>query len=292
MEEAMHVRRCSAAQATHFVLCKGAKLRYLIELRRGACALRRAVASYGGKLELLLRLLSLIPYRLLSCAGLGFFAEVTLHPAVAAMVPAGHVWNVLVGTYSDRQKLVFQCFGQEIGAPCTYVKVGNERSEAQMQTEIAFLQKHRPYKRIALPKLLGSRLRGGDCPFNIMVTEEFGGEKVPPVLSPEIYALYAELASESCVRDGQLLVRSHGDFAPWNIRRQGERFMLFDWEFCGWRPRGYDLVHFLTIVGMNLEHKNFSDAYDAALHAAQEYEPALTLDKDAFRREFCELMQF
>lgn len=292
MEEAMCLHRCSAAQATHFVLCKGAKLRYLIELRRGAQPLRRAIASYGGKLDLLLCLLHVIPYRFLAKAGLGYFAEVQLHPAVAEMVPKGSAWNVLVGTYSDRQKLVFQCFGKDTAAPCTYVKVGNKRSETQMHTEIAFLQEPHRFNLISLPKLLGARRRGGDCPFNMMLTEEFGGEKVAAKLTPEIYALYRELSAETRTVNGQTFVRSHGDFAPWNIRRLGAQFILFDWEFCGWRPRGYDVVHFLTIIGMNLQGLSFSDAFDTALAQVRHYEPDISLDKEAFYREYAELMQF
>lgn len=292
MEEALVIRRSARASATHFVLCKGAKLRYLVELRRGARPLRRAVTSYGGKLGLLMRLLGHLPYCFMAYARLGFFAEVSLHPAVADMVPPGYAWNIIVGTYSNRQKLVLQCFAQDLNKPCRYVKVGNVHSEKQMQAEIAFLQHPPCYKLIALPKLLGAELRSYNCPFNMMVTEEFVGEKVPAVLTPEIYALYREIASETRIVDGSPMVRSHGDFAPWNIRRMGNRYMVFDWEFCGWRPRGYDLVHFLTIVGMNLEHKCFSDAFDAALLTVQTYEPEISPDKADFRREFCELMQF
>lgn len=292
IEEALRMRRCAASQATHFVLCKGHKLRYLIHLRGGAAPLQRAVASYGGKLGVLLRLLRAFPYTWFARAGLGFFADVSLHPAVVEMVPEGFAWNALIGTYSDRQKIVFQCFGGATSAPCVYVKVGNVRSEQQMQTEIAFLKQPHDYRLIELPKLSADRLRDASCPFNMMVTEEFSGAKVPPVLTPDIYALYRELSAETRVVGGETLVRSHGDFAPWNIRRMGERYMLFDWEFCGWRPRGYDLVHFLTIVGMNLEHRSFSDAYDAALRQAQVYEPDIRLDKEAFYREYAELMQF
>lgn len=292
MEEAMQLRRCPAARATHFVLCKGSKLRYLIELRRGHIPLRRAIASYGGKLGLLVRLLRFIPYRLLSKTGLGYFAEVQLHPAVEEMVPRGFTWNVLIGTYSNRQKLVFQCFGENLSAPSAYIKVGNSRSEVQMQTEISFLRAPHNFRLISLPKLLGARLRDEKCPFNIMVTEEFTGEKVAAKLTPEIYALYQELSAEPRIIEGREMVRSHGDFAPWNIRRQGKHFMLFDWEFCGWRPRGYDIVHFLTIIGMNLQGKNFSDAFDAALAQVQTYEPDIRLDKESFYREYAELMQF
>lgn len=292
LEEVFHLQRCPRRNATHFVLCKGAKLRFVIQLSAGIVPLQRAVASYGGKMQLLLRLLRCLPYRVCQVAKLGYFARVALHPSVAALVPQGNEWNALIGTYSDRQKVVFQCFNPTGSGPCVYIKVGNARSEEQMQTEIRFLQQPHHYRSMALPKLLNSAFRGGDCPFNMMVTEEFSGEKVPPMLTPEIYELYRELSSETKIVNQQVLVRSHGDFAPWNIRKQGERYILFDWEFCAWRPRGYDVVHYLTIVGMNLEHKTFSDAYDAALACVQTFEPDIRMDKQAFYQEYTKLMQF
>lgn len=292
LEEVFDLQRCQNDSATHFVLCKGEKLRFLIHLKSGLRPLHRAVMSYGGKMALLLRLLSFLPYQLLSWGGLGYFARVQLHPAVADTVPSGHEWNALIGTYSDRQKVVFQAFPPNNARHCIYIKVGNIHSEKQMQTEIAFLRQNHDYRLMTIPKLLGMKLRDKDCPFNIMVTEEFSGEKVAPKLTPEIYALYKELSQETQTVNQQLLVRSHGDFAPWNIRRQGTKHTVFDWEFCGWRPRGYDLVHFLTIVGMNLEHKDFSDAYDDAMSVVRTYEPDISMNKEAFYREFTELMQF
>lgn len=292
LEEVFDLQRCEKASATHFVLCKGAKLRFMIHRRAGIVPLQRAVTSYGGKMGLLLRLLKTLPYSLFAWCKLGYFAQVTLNSAVASHVPAGYEWNALIGTYGDRQKVVFQCFKANEKAPCLYIKVGNKHSEPQMQAEIRFLQHEYQFKRINVPKLLSFSFRGKDCPFNIMVTEEFTGEKVPPVLTPEIYELYKELSAETKTIDNQIMVRSHGDFAPWNIRKQGDRYMLFDWEFCGWRPQGYDLIHFLTIVNMNLKHMNFSDAYDEALATAQTYEPSLAMNKEAFFREYAELMQF
>lgn len=292
LEEVFDLQRCKRNSATHFVLCKGEKLRFLIRLRSGLRPLHRTVASYGGKMAFLLRLLKCLPYRILSWTGLGYFAQVQLHPAVADTFPSGYEWNALIGTYSSRQKVVFQAFLPRSSQPCLYIKVGNIRSEKQMQTEIAFLRQNRAYHLMRVPKLLDMKLRDESCPFNIMVTEEFSGEKVVPKLTPEIYALYQELSQETTTINQQILVRSHGDFAPWNIRKQGEKYMLFDWEFCGWRQRGYDVVHFLTIVGMNLEHKDFSEAYDDALAVVQTYEPDISMDKEAFYREFTELMQF
>lgn len=45
-----------------------------------------------------------------------------------------------------------------------------------------------------------------------------------------------------------VLTRSHGDFTKWNMRRNGDQLLLFDWEYS--RPNIpilYDFLHFLLI---------------------------------------------
>lgn len=37
---------------------------------------------------------------------------------------------------------------------------------------------------------------------------------------------------------------SHGDLAPWNLLVKDAQIMVHDWEFAGYRPLGWDLVHY------------------------------------------------
>jgi thiamine kinase-like enzyme len=39
-------------------------------------------------------------------------------------------------------------------------------------------------------------------------------------------------------------VPTHGDLAPWNLRRSPYGLALFDWEAAGWRPPGHDVDHY------------------------------------------------
>lgn len=45
---------------------------------------------------------------------------------------------------------------------------------------------------------------------------------------------------------------AHGDFHPGNILvRNGNTAAVIDWEFCGWKPAGYDLALLLGCLGMD-----------------------------------------
>lgn len=290
LEQALQCVPCSRKEATHFVLCKGGKMRYLISLRGGVAPLTRSLVAYGGKLALLMKLLRPLPYCLLSAAHLGFFARAALHPAIAAMVPEGHEWNMLVGTYWPKQKLVLQCFQR--GEPlCAFVKVGNAASAAEMHTEMDFLTAPHHFRLIALPEVLGMRRAEGDCPFDILVTREFLGDKVAPVLTEDIYRVYQELSADRREEKGQMLALSHGDFAPWNLRKQGGRYIVFDWESCAYRPVGHDAVHFLVAVYTNLHGMPLPAAVSRAVADIRTYDPVFSINEEAFAKAYLDIMQ-
>lgn len=290
LEQALQCEPCARCHATHFVLCKGGKMRYLISLQGGVAPLTRSLVAYGGKLALLMKLLRLLPYRLLTAAHMGYFAKVSLHPAIAAMVPERHEWNMLVGTYWPKQKLVLQCFRK--GEPhCVFVKVGNAASAAEMHTEMDFLAAPHHFRLIGLPEVLAMRRAEGDCPFDILVTREFRGAKVKPILTEDIYRMYQELSADRRTENGQTLALSHGDFAPWNIRKQGDRYIVFDWESCAFRPVGHDIVHFLTAVYTNLHGMVLADAVSRAVADIRAYEPDFTIDETAFTKAYLDIMQ-
>jgi len=54
---------------------------------------------------------------------------------------------------------------------------------------------------------------------------------------------------------------SHGDFAPWNLRRGQDELFAFDWEASSWEcPNVWDIAHFDTQVVTLLGHKScYSD---------------------------------
>lgn len=290
LEQALHCEPCTRRHATHFVLCKSGKIRYLISLQGGAERLTRSMVAYGGKLALLMKLLRLLPYRLLSAAHMGFFARAELHPAIQSVIPSAHEWNMLVGTYWPKQKLVLQCFRK--GEPlCAFVKIGNAASAVEMHTEMDFLERPHHFRLIELPEVLAMRRASENCPFDLLVSREFRGGKVEPVLTEDIYRVYQELSSDRRVENGQTLTLSHGDFAPWNIRKHGERYIVFDWESCAYRPVGHDAVHFLTAVYTNLHGLPLPGAISRAVADIRGFDPDFSIDESAFAKAYLKIMQ-
>lgn len=51
--------------------------------------------------------------------------------------------------------------------------------------------------------------------------------------------------------------RRHGDFTPWNLVCQGDRMMLFDWEYSlAESPAGWDFFHFISQTALHLRKAN------------------------------------
>ena len=187
---------------------------------------------------------------------------------------------MIVGTYDEKQKIVLQCFNASENAD--FIKIGNAATEKEMNTEISFLRQKRVYSTFDIPQLLGSISRADGATFNIQITKEFIGSKVEPALTQETVDIYKELSKEK--RNG--LEFSHGDFAPWNLKRNGDRYTLFDWEHCGYRIPGFDLMHYATIVQKVLNGKELSEAFDEGLKNIHQFLPDFAIEKEGFFKEF------
>lgn len=290
ISDALRIESCTAAAATHYIISKGSQLRYIIA-KGGEAALVRSVVSYGGKAAMLLKLLSWLPKCVLTWAHLGFWAKVEAQADIRALIPQGYRWNVLVGTYCEKQKLVFQCF-EKPQSESIFVKVGNAASEREMQAEMNFLQQDHPsFIKGELPQLLRAHFRSESTPFNIMVTREFRGEKIGIVLTQAVVDLWKEIAAVE-QRDGATghLEFSHGDFAPWNLRRQGAHDIVFDWEHCGLRPHGYDLLYWGVVTRLACCGMRFEEAYEAAVEELRHYDVHPAMTKEEFYQLFTEVI--
>ena len=187
---------------------------------------------------------------------------------------------MIVGTYDEKQKIVLQCFNTSENAD--FIKIGNAATEKEMNAEISFLQQKRVYSTFDVPQLLGSVSRTDGANFNIQITKEFIGSKVEPILTQDIVNIYKELSSDT--KDN--LTFSHGDFAPWNLKRRGNKYTLFDWEHCGYRMPGFDLMHYATIIQKVLHGKELSEAFDEGLKNIHQFLPDFYVEKEAFLIEF------
>lgn len=290
LQQVVKIEKVNRKQATHFALCNGAKIRYLITIEDGKRRLSKNISTYSGKLGVLMKLLVYIPFSLLKVGKMGYYVRARLHPMVQEEVLRINceAWNMIIGTYDEKQKLVLQCFDKK-KLYASFVKIGNKATENEMRAEIEFLKKEHHFRTFRIPRLLGYKVIGDRCPFNIQVTREFKGKKVEPEINNDIVKLYKELSEQKKVIAGIEYEFSHGDFAPWNLKRDDSGYVLFDWEYCGYRMKGFDLMHYATIIEVVMNGRSLEEACEVGLKNIRRFDATFSVDISAFQTEFQKL---
>lgn len=262
--------------ATHFALINSDSIRYLIAKDNGKRHLCSTITAYSKKLALLMKLLSYVPFFILKWGKIGYYVQAELDSIIFEEYKylECDAWNLLVGTYDEKQKLVIQCYKMN-SEHSTYIKIGNENSEKQMVNEIRFLKKNMNFEYFDIPELITSKCMSNKSSFNILITKEFKGEKVEPILNEDIVSIYREIANVKEVIDGVNYEFSHGDFTPWNIKKNNHKFIVYDWEHCGMRFVGYDLIHYIYMIERLLNNKSIDEAMIIAVTKAKEVEISL-----------------
>lgn len=296
-ETAVKCEDSKKENSTHLAIFNDGKVRYLISnngaLRnRARKALANNVTSYSKKLRFLMSSLTLIPDFALQLAHLGKTVSVVLLEEIANTVTevAENRWpnkkwgyNIIVGSYVEKQKIVIQCFTEDKTDVAIYFKVCSDNARAEIENETNYLSAPIQSKLFENPKLCYSKLQKDGAQFNIQVTEEFAGDKVEAEMTQDIYRLFQEIADFRKLEtsDGKLLCFSHGDFTPWNMRKTcGGKYVIFDWEYCGMRFYGFDLIHYLWQIENKLNGKNKDVAIKAAIETAKEYDERLRVCSD------------
>lgn len=291
MQQVMHIEKSNKAEASHFALCNGGHIRYLIALDgESKKRLSKNISAYSGKLGLLMKLMRFIPFSALKTAGMGHFVRVELALSVQTTIDklTADAWNMIVGTYDEKQKVVLQCY-RHGEALSDFVKVGNSATDKEMKAEIDFLKEPHLYRCFDVPELLESSYTDKQTPFNIQVTKEFVGKKVEPVINDDIIRIYQEISANKKIIDGVEYEFSHGDFAPWNIKSNAEGYVVFDWEHCGYRIKGFDLMHYGVVSRVMLEGMELSEAFDESMELIHQFLSEYKLDKELFIREYQKL---
>lgn len=280
LEDVIKYKRVKRNSATHFVLCNREKIRYFICLNQGKNRLTRNLSTYSIKLTLLMKLIKVLPFRILEKCKLGYFAEVEICKEVQTFInntyKLDYLYNIIVGTYDKKQKIVIQLYSLN-NKKSIYYKIGNEFSDKQMKAEINFLSNNFKYKCFYIPTIIDSQIISDKFDFNIQITEEFNGTKVKPKLTKEIYNIFRELSTKDEIKiiDNIPYTFSHGDFAPWNIRKDNKKYILFDWEHCGVRFYGFDLIHFVFNIEYRLRGNNKENSIDIAINKCKEFDAIL-----------------
>ncbi len=272
VDDIIRKNRCKKRDATHFVIEKSGQARFFVSLsRNGKRNLAKHATGFSIGLRILLRMLPWIPLNLLLLIKLGYYCRLSLSIPISCFINSTldvkvlgleNEYNVLVGTYTPKQKLVLQCSNNDVNL---YFKIGNMNSNSEILSEIEFLKKKTSFKSFAIPKFVSANRINQFIPYNILVTEEFSGKIIEAELNINIVRIAQEISKESIEVDGESLYFSHGDFAPWNIRQLEGDYIVFDWEYCGFRFYGYDLIHFLYQINNKLKDMKPQEALSEAI---------------------------
>lgn len=279
------------SKATHFAICNGGRTRYYIAIdkaikKQAAQRLSNNISAYSGKLGMVMKLLGRVPYEVFCSAHIGRFVRLDLDGQVdraigrakdEALKTPEVYWNVIVGSYVEKQKAVFQCFGADSACPAVFLKAGGESSDPEMHNETDYLCDPIRSGGFDNPVLCFSEYRDGNNAYNIQATREFSGDRVEPELTADIVRIYHDISSSKpmTVEDGITMTFSHGDFTPWNMKKRNGRYIVFDWEYCGMRFYGFDLIHYLWQVENKLHGRDNESAMRKALEKAKQADKKL-----------------
>lgn len=87
--------------------------------------------------------------------------------------------------------------------------------------------------------------------FTLIITSVLNGERVKykPITEQMLTILFTlsnqQVESSRIYNSNLLCCFAHGDFCPWNMLTYEENIKLFDWEFSGHYPLGYDLFTYI-----------------------------------------------
>lgn len=279
--QCLEIKRVNMKNASHFAVYKKNQLKYLINMTyKGKVILTSNIVSYSLKHFCLKILLQFIPFKVLERLGLGEFVFVRLHESVAKVVQRNNkvYWNVIIGTYDKKQKIVIQAYDNSELLPI-YIKVGNNATNVEMCTEIHFLGQKNIFLTFEIPELIEASYVNKDCPFNIQVTKGFSGKRVSLELTQDIVDIYRQISAVNVMGEHEF---SHGDFAPWNLIKKQKGYVVYDWEHCGMRIKGFDILHYVVMPKILLKKMTVTDSVKEGIKEIRNYMPEFEINEEKF----------
>ena len=167
---------------------------------------------------------------------------------VAPHVPRGGTLSVMRTNHVRRY--VVMILGPT-GEPCAVAKVAlDEAGEAALEAETIGID---AYARYLSPPLRTPRVVDRTPGLLLLEAVRWSPRLRPWILPSEVaFGLGRAFAASS---DGGNRGVAHGDFAPWNLLRDAEGWVVIDWEKSGAdAPPFYDVFHYL-VQGATLLHR-------------------------------------
>lgn len=142
-----------------------------------------------------------------------------------------------------------------------------------VENEFKSLKKLEQIRTVNSPSIVDFK-RNTSQSYILLLTELFNAKKLISVdITDSLMQVLYELGNINLTRSGEIVeVYSHGDFCPWNILVDHDKYLLIDWEMAENRPLGYDLFTFIfqtsfllfshkSIDSIITFHKHHIDAY-------------------------------
>jgi hypothetical protein len=197
------------------------------------------------------------------------------------------IFNILIGTYDEFQKIIIQilCNGS-----IYYLKVGDSSSLTLMLSEIGFLKEGLSFTNFDVPKYVSSKTSKNQ---NILVTEHFEGKKQQSIFDKKIFKCWEEICNlyEFKEEKGIRMAFSHGDFTPWNIILRDGKPLIYDWEYCGYRFYGFDIIHYNFQVERLINGNSTSEALEMAIDKVKNIDIYLSqMSKEQLKKLYIEEM--
>lgn len=270
---------------THFAIFNGKQIKYLIDVNdknyynnliknQSSYSINHSIFKY--LIKVLPNSLSILLPRVKGCnLKINTALRSCLHNNIKDKVIG---YNYIIGTEGKHQKIVVQAVCEDKNI---YVKIGNNN------TKELIINESRVYKVLnnldlcfITPKLLFEYSKNG---ININALTEVKGSEVTTQFNKDILRLYQEIANIKYDlnqnNENIELEFSHGDFAPWNIKKYNDEFIVYDWEYAKMRFKGYDVIHYIFQVEYLLNKLTIEEALDKAITNAKKYVTYLqTLD--------------
>jgi hypothetical protein len=277
---------CTITDASHIAVLKNNNIKYLIDVRDGSKKiLLNSIESYTLKHRLLKDYI-LFPNTILTKNKNFIYVNVIPKNELSlfldkyyynkkAMI---HNVNYLIGTPGPDQKLVMQI---NQGYDIQYMKIGNRNTFDLMENEFNTIKDIDTIPKLfEVPEVIDQDKINDKI---MIIYKEFKGKKVKAEINESIYHVYMNISNlkEKKEFNGLLYEFSHGDFAPWNMKTIDNKYLLYDWEYAGYRFMGYDLIHFIFQIETLLNKKREEDAMKIALnYACNKIEGLKAIDVD------------
>jgi hypothetical protein len=262
-------RKSKRKAASHFLLCYGGKMKYFISMNNGKKRLVANKANYSILANFLFTIINFMPFWFLKILKLGNYVKASLNNEIDEFLKSNNLslynWNVLIGAYDNKQKVVIQLWKKDENS--IYCKVGDISSYNELLSEIEFIKNETGLYSFFIPQLIGYQVIDSSHFYNILLTKEIRGRKVNPCLTEGIFHIFKEIADSKGIKiiNGIPYAFSHGDFTPWNMKKYKNKYFIYDWEHCGFRFYGFDLIYYLYQIERLLHKKTKDKALDIAI---------------------------